>query len=156
MIAVILAFSAGAIIGLAIWGIRGILGGIAFAFVSILLIGFVNRLWNRGALPKEWRRNVALSFIRRNGDTIGMSLPNESESAVLAKVESLMESIFAQILKNTGELDFEISATPAAIHAATLSVAQQSGDPRMNVLLADLSLHLKQAMYESINQPAQR
>lgn len=146
--AVTLTYSIFAIVGLAVFGAKGIAGGLVVAFLFIIFSGITTGIVNGGALPKEWRRKTSQAFISANRRTIAATYPETTDAAVLSAVEAHIEAILAELMRKSGELDLETAATSSAIHEATLAVAGRTKSPRLNLLFAELSLHLKGALHQ--------
>lgn len=142
---VTIAYAIGAIVGLALFGAEGIAGGLLAAFLFIVFSGVTSRIVNGGVLPRQWRMETAQAFMNANRRTIAVTFPETSDALVLAAIEKHIETILTQVLRDSSSLDLETAATPSAIHTATLTVAGRTKDPRLNLLFADLSLHLKAA-----------
>ena len=136
-----------AIIGLFLWGLKGLVIGGVVGHIFSLLFGLILKLLSGGLLPRKVRRETARNFMALHPDLVRAAYPHLDESQSLRAVERAADSIFRKAVEENKSMNIEAAWTREAIQDATASLIDQETRPEMGQLLRSLLELIERDMY---------
>ena len=134
-----------ALIGLAGWGMRGALVGLAIAWSGSLIIGLVAWLTDRGIVPRKARAVSAKRFLLENHAVAQLAYPGISEDALQRRIETDIETVFRASVR---QAPLELTGTEYdLVSAAAQRLYLSESDPARRTLITALSRHILSNMY---------
>ena len=136
-----------AILGLFVWGFKGLILGAVVGYVSSILFGRILILLSGGILPRKVRRDTAMNFIASHPDLVRATFPEIDETRLLRAIERVVDSIFRRAAMDNKSINQNFAFTRAAIRDATCSLVDEEPNPKMTELLLSLLDLIERDMY---------
>ena len=136
-----------AIIGLFLWGVKGLILGAILGYVLTVLFGLSLMGISGGILPRPVRRDTARSFLRSHPEIVEELFPDARPSERQKLLEQEIERIIRTGIKLSPALDPKGGYRSGDVQIAVDTLVEQEVDSLKKKLLVALGEHIQKEWY---------